>query len=313
MIDGNDLQPIATATAATTSHTFHIPANTLLRGRLLGARQVLDDEKCPSVPRPWQIIGSAPESGSGPLPPVVFSGGLYSCMDWVLLTGLVIGATVELRFLGQVVATATVTRPSMAIRLNNALSTHERVQAIQTFATPQGLMQSTPVQSLPPESLQPGIIGNQLQTPFLHTPHPCETTISVDRIVAGASLTAEIDQTRLIFPAYGASFWGTLSEPLPNKGRVSLVQSLENCSSDFQASKPFALDIQPLKELARPTILGPICWRTDSVRCGRITSRGCRIPAVRCKSPGRPREDCRDRHGRCIGARLRLHVTRWHG
>ena len=157
---GYDL--INEVTATTSTVEIPIQSGQLSAGQELSSSQKVGNDFS-EFSRFTQIVGSAPARNSD-LSSVIFLAGIYNCTDWVLVSGLTVGATVEILYQGLVIGSEIVVRPTMSVKISRSLQVGERLEAVQRLMTPQGNLQSSIVTSLPVERL-PNLQQKKLVTP----------------------------------------------------------------------------------------------------------------------------------------------------
>jgi len=131
--------PVGTPTLALgLSVTVALGGITLTPGQQIAATQSRGVDV--SLPSPFpETVSAAPSPASG-LPAVVFLSGLHPCVDWILLGGLIPGATAEIQRNGQRVGTAVAAGSAVSVPVSfpQSPSVGDILGAFQAFTPPQG-------------------------------------------------------------------------------------------------------------------------------------------------------------------------------
>lgn len=211
-----------------------------------------------SLPCPFpETVGAAPIPDSG-LPAVVFLSGLHPCVDWILMGGLIPGATVEIRRAGQRIGTAVAAGPvvSVPIAFPQTPSVGDTLEAFQTYTPPLGATIKGPtVKSLPLQGRPPG----EPPTPSVQSPFECDLAVLVSGLQEGASLTVKHGVDELSgYPFVGTPVWAHLSQPARGADQLAASQRSDNCKKVASGFSPF-VGVNPALKLPTPVIVGPIC------------------------------------------------------
>ena len=227
----------------------------LVPGRQVWATQSRAGEA--SAPSPFpETVSAAPSTASG-LPAVVLLSGLHPCVDWILMGGLVPGATVEIHHGGQRIGSAIAEGPVAAVPTSfpQPPTVGDTLEALQTYTPPHGGRVKGPtVASLPLQGRPPG----EPPPPSVQSPFECDLAVLVSGLQEGASLTVrhgsdEIDR----YPFVGSPVWANLLKPARGANQLSASQRSNACggASGFGP----AAGVNPAPELPTPVIVGPVC------------------------------------------------------
>jgi hypothetical protein len=243
------------APASRLSVSIALGTTVLTQGQQVAATQSRAGET--SVPSPFpETVGAAPSPTSG-LPAVVFLSGLHPCVDWILMGGLIPGATVKIHHAGQRIGTAVADGPvvSVPISFPQTPSVGDTLQAFQTFTPPQGATIKGPtVESLPLQGHSPG----EPPTPSVQSPFECDLAVLVSSLQEGASLIVKHGADELGgYPFVGSPVWAHLSQPARGADQISARQRSDTCGSASGFSP--AVGVNPALKLPTPVIVGPIC------------------------------------------------------
>jgi hypothetical protein len=250
------------AVASGLSVSVGLGGTVLTPGQQVAATQSRTGET--SAPSPFpETVSAAPSPASG-LPAPVFLSGLHPCVDWILMGGLIPGATVEIRRAGQRIGTAVAAGPvaSVPISFPQAPSTGDTLEAFQKFTPPQAPTITGPtVPSLPLQTAPP----REPPAPSVQSPFECDLAVLVSGLQEGASLTVKHGLDELSgYPFVGSPVWANLVKPARGADQMSARQRSNTCGGASGFSP--AVGVNPAPKLPTPVIVGPICPNAPILR-----------------------------------------------
>src|SRR3990170_5723714 len=268
-VDGATVQLLAngapvgmSATASGLSVTIALGATILTPGQQITATQTRG--VITSEPSPFpETVAAAPSPSSG-LPAVVFLSGVHPCVDWILMGGLIPGATAEIQRNGQRVGTAVADGSAVSVPISfpQAPSAGDTLEAFQTFTPAQGgTIKGPTVPSLPLQGRPPG----EPPAPSVQSPFECDLAVLVSGLQEGASLVVKHNADELAgYPFVGSPVWAHLVKPARGADQISARQRSIQCGGASGFSP--AVGVNPGPKLPTPTILGPICPNAPMLR-----------------------------------------------
>lgn len=252
------------ATAKGASISFAVQPGQLTAGKYLSALQSTVADGPSESSRVREKIAAVPSPDQG-LPPVVFLSKAYTCVDWILIGGLIPGSTVEISYQGAIVSSKIAKRPteSLFIPLAQPLAAGTSFVGVQRINTSQGIIQSDPVTSLP---LEERFIehNRKLDAPLIDAPIECDTAVLVSKISEGASVFVKVETSDYKYSFYGSSFWALTPQPIPYPGIVTVQQGVGSCGESTMSDITSANVLKG--NLPAPVPIGPVCGNASTLR-----------------------------------------------
>lgn len=164
------------------------------------------------------------------LPPVVFLSGIHTCIDWILVGGLIVGTSVEIFHNDDVIGTAIASAPTARIQLSfqQPFEAGQQLRARQSITFIEGpYIESPEVFSLPADP-SPIHRGN-IPAVWVDTPQECSSKVRVHGLIEGASLTVEHQGNTYNYAVVATSMSARLGTPLSLSETISAKQDFKNC------------------------------------------------------------------------------------
>lgn len=217
-----------------------------------------------------------------PLPAVHCASLVHACMDWLVVTGAVPGATVKVRYAGIVVGEAVCDWPDWSrvsvlldkgrtgpFGLGSALEVWQHYVDPVTKALVSGPVTASPLVVASPVS--PPLPAPQFQ----RAPRQCDMEVDVTGVVPGASLRVTVDSTNLDYPYVGDTIRCAVGS-LSMGTSVHLYQRFHTgCSGESRTTDATAAAAIPYE---KPAVHARVCEESGVLFVSKL-HRGAQIVA----------------------------------
>lgn len=228
---------------------------------ILIAVQEFGGEKSDDLPKSLGLsVQGAPKTASE-LGHVGFLSHLYTCGEYLWITGAIPGTTVEVEFDGSTQGEVVSVEDGARLKLIKGLPVGD-VSTWQSIPSGRG----PSVSGLPDQ-----IATRELPAPTIREPLvSCQTCVLVSKVYDGATVTLQRDSGYVDVAGFDRSgLWFKLSKPLTDGDPISVKQDLwKQCMQKGIFS--FKVHVHPSSEAPAPVIIPPLCSGSPAVRVANL-------------------------------------------